>query len=355
MNAQLRDVGAVICAAGAGLAPAERSCTPCATSRHRRVDPAAGLVDHEQEDRRGNRRAGARRQGRQRRVPRRPRGRPGTRERTMGRARRGRGGRTTVALVTDMSTPLGHRPATRSRWPRHSTCSPAGDHPMSSPSPSRWLARCSRRSGSTTTADHLAGGQAMDTWRAMIAAQGGDPDATLPTAAHTDTVVADGRRDRHRTRRPGRRARRIMAPRCCRARPGDVVQSRPACLACAARRPRPSRQALMTMHTRTPERLAAARAALDDAVTLVTLLPSSGIWCASVLPSETMTTQGRVSHRPSPGPPPSIARRRSSPRRCSCTTTSTAACGPPPFSTWPGERVRRAARGRRGRTRPVVP
>ena len=32
MLAVLRDVGCVICAAGAGLAPADRSCTRCATS-----------------------------------------------------------------------------------------------------------------------------------------------------------------------------------------------------------------------------------------------------------------------------------------------------------------------------------
>ena len=36
--------------------------------RHRRVDPADRQLDHEQEDRRGHRRAGARRQGRLRRV-----------------------------------------------------------------------------------------------------------------------------------------------------------------------------------------------------------------------------------------------------------------------------------------------
>ena len=36
--------------------------------RHRRGDPADRLVDHEQEDRRGHRGAGARRQGRQRRL-----------------------------------------------------------------------------------------------------------------------------------------------------------------------------------------------------------------------------------------------------------------------------------------------
>jgi len=31
----------------------------------------------------------------------------------------------------------------------------------------------------------------MDSWRAMIAAQGGDPDAPLPVARETHTIVAD--------------------------------------------------------------------------------------------------------------------------------------------------------------------
>ncbi len=37
----------------------------------------------------------------------------------------------------------------------------------------------------------LKDGRAMDTWRAMISAQGGDPDAPLPTAKESQVVVAD--------------------------------------------------------------------------------------------------------------------------------------------------------------------
>ena len=36
----------------------------------------------------------------------------------------------------------------------------------------------------------LADGRAMDRWRAMIAAQGGDPDAPLPTARHAEVIRA---------------------------------------------------------------------------------------------------------------------------------------------------------------------
>ncbi|MCX4097243.1 thymidine phosphorylase [Nocardia sp. alder85J] len=39
-------------------------------------------------------------------------------------------------------------------------------------------------------ADALVGGRAMDHWRAMVTAQGGDPDAPLPTARHREQVPA---------------------------------------------------------------------------------------------------------------------------------------------------------------------
>jgi thymidine phosphorylase len=43
----------------------------------------------------------------------------------------------------------------------------------------------------TDPADALADGRAMDRWRAIVAAQGGDPDAALPTAPETDVLTAD--------------------------------------------------------------------------------------------------------------------------------------------------------------------
>ncbi|MEY4457634.1 MAG: thymidine phosphorylase [Actinomycetota bacterium] len=39
--------------------------------------------------------------------------------------------------------------------------------------------------------ENLRNGKAMDSWRAMISAQGGDPDAALPVATETHTVFAD--------------------------------------------------------------------------------------------------------------------------------------------------------------------
>jgi thymidine phosphorylase len=38
---------------------------------------------------------------------------------------------------------------------------------------------------------NLANGKAMDSWRAMVSAQGGDPDAALPSASETHVVTAD--------------------------------------------------------------------------------------------------------------------------------------------------------------------
>ena len=47
-----------------------------------------------------------------------------------------------------------------------------------------------RRAGDVDPAEALADGRAMDVWRRMIAAQGGDPDAPLPTPAETHVVTA---------------------------------------------------------------------------------------------------------------------------------------------------------------------
>ena len=42
----------------------------------------------------------------------------------------------------------------------------------------------------TDPADVLASGKAMDVWRDMVRAQGGDPDAPLPVAHHSQDVIA---------------------------------------------------------------------------------------------------------------------------------------------------------------------
>ncbi len=58
----------------------------------------------------------------------------------------------------------------------------------------------------------LASGAAMDSWRAMITAQGADPDYVLPTARERELIVAPAGRRGLSARRLGRRDR-VLAPR----------------------------------------------------------------------------------------------------------------------------------------------
>ena len=114
-------------------------------------------------------------------------------------------------------------------------------------------------------ADALADGRAYDSWRAMIAAQGGDPDAPLPTARATEHVLApaSGTLTRLDAMAVGLAAWRLGAGR---ARPGDAVQAAAGVTWHAA----PGDQVhegepLLTLHTDTPERFARAREALEGA------------------------------------------------------------------------------------------
>ena len=52
------------------------------------------------------------------------------------------------------------------------------------------LAGLSTEDGGPDPAEVLASGRAYDTWRSMVSAQGGDPDAALPRARHTHVVSA---------------------------------------------------------------------------------------------------------------------------------------------------------------------
>jgi thymidine phosphorylase len=89
-------------------------------------------------------------------------------------------------------------------------------------------------------ADALADGRAMDRWRAIVAAQGGDPDAPLPQAPETELVTAeaDGVMQRLDARAVGEAAWRLGAGRArkehavsatagvvCHAKVGDPVRA----------------------------------------------------------------------------------------------------------------------------------
>jgi thymidine phosphorylase len=98
----------------------------------------------------------------------------------------------TVALLTDMNTPLGLT-AGNALEVRESIEVLAGGGPGDVIELTIALA-IEMLAGVGITdvdpADALADGRAMDTWRRMIAAQGGDPDAELPRAAETHVVTA---------------------------------------------------------------------------------------------------------------------------------------------------------------------
>ena len=98
----------------------------------------------------------------------------------------------TVALLTDMSTPLG-RTVGNALEVRESVAVLAGGGPADVVELTVALARemlLAAGVSDVDPADKLADGSAMDTWRAMISAQGGDPDADLPVARESTVVNA---------------------------------------------------------------------------------------------------------------------------------------------------------------------
>ncbi|MGO3661273.1 thymidine phosphorylase [Microbacterium gubbeenense] len=98
----------------------------------------------------------------------------------------------TTALITAMSTPLGLT-AGNANEVRESVEVLAGGGPADVVELTVALAReMLQMSGiDADPAEALNDGRAMDTWRAMIRAQDGDPDAPLPTPRETHVVAAE--------------------------------------------------------------------------------------------------------------------------------------------------------------------
>ncbi|HEY8472155.1 MAG TPA: thymidine phosphorylase [Natronosporangium sp.] len=98
----------------------------------------------------------------------------------------------TVALLTGMSTPLG-RAVGNAVEVTEAVEVLAGGGPPDVVELTLALAREMLAAAGITDvdpADALADGRAMDVWRAMVRAQGGDPDAELPAAAEVEVVRA---------------------------------------------------------------------------------------------------------------------------------------------------------------------
>ncbi|AFT99044.1 thymidine phosphorylase [Nocardia brasiliensis] len=175
----------------------------------------------------------------------------------------------TVALLTAMDTPLG-RTAGNALEVAESVEVLAGGGPADIVELTVTLARemVALAGLDIDPADVLADGRAMDHWRAMIRAQGGDPDAALPTAKHTEVVKAerDGVLTRLDAMGVGIAAWRLGAGR---ARQGDPVQFgagvemhvKPGDSVTAG-------QPLLTLHTDTPDAFAGAQDALREAVAI---------------------------------------------------------------------------------------
>jgi len=176
----------------------------------------------------------------------------------------------TRALLTDMSTPLGLT-AGNALEVQEALDVLDGGGPPDVVELTLALAREMLDAAGRPDADPaaaLADGRAMDKWRAMIAAQGGDPDAALPQAAHTEVVraPADGVLVELDALAVGTAAWRLGAGR---ARRQDEVQAG-AGVQLHAKPGAPVRagDVLMTLHTDTPERFDRATEALAAAVTI---------------------------------------------------------------------------------------
>ncbi|GGN08933.1 thymidine phosphorylase [Terrabacter tumescens] len=269
MMHQLEDVGAVICAAGSGLAPADKklyalrdvtgtvSCVPLiATSiMSKKIAEGTGSLVLDVKVGSG---AFMKELGQARELA-----------ETMVRLGKDAGVHT-VALLTNMETPLGLT-AGNALEVRESVEVLAGGGPADVVELTLALARemvAGAGRSDIDPADVLADGRAMDVWRRMIKAQGGDPDAELPTAKETHQVLApaDGVLVQLDALAVGVAAWRLGAGR---ARKEDPVQAG----AGVELHHKPGAtlrggEPLMTLHTDEPERFTRALEALEGGFTI---------------------------------------------------------------------------------------
>ncbi|MEU5989053.1 thymidine phosphorylase [Spirillospora sp. NPDC047418] len=173
----------------------------------------------------------------------------------------------TIALLTAMDRPLGNAVGNAVEV-AESVEVLAGGGPSDVVELTLTLAREMLAAAGLTSkdpADALKDGSAMDVWRRMITAQGGDPDAPLPSARETHTVTApsSGVLTKLDAYGVGVAAWRLGAGRArkedpvsfgagviCHAKPGDTVKEG---------------QPLLTLHTDDETRLPRALESLDGA------------------------------------------------------------------------------------------
>jgi thymidine phosphorylase len=171
----------------------------------------------------------------------------------------------TVALLTDMSTPLGLT-AGNAVEVQESVDVLAGGGPADVVELTLALARemlAGAGRDDVDPADRLADGSAMDVWKKMVRAQGGDPDAALPRAreSHVVTAPASGTLTRLDAMAVGMAAWRLGAGRARKEDPvqagaGVVWHARPGDEVTAG-------EPLLTLLTDEPERFERALASLE--------------------------------------------------------------------------------------------
>lgn len=177
---------------------------------------------------------------------------------------------TTVALLTDMSTPLGLT-AGNALEVAESVEVLAGGGPADVVELTVTLARemlAAVGVFDVDPAEVLASGKAMDVWRAMIQAQGGDVDAPLPVAKHNDVIIAEesGYVVELDALDVGIAAWRLGAGR---SRPTDTVQAGAGVrLHAKPGDPVTKGQTLMTLYTDDEQRFARAREAATAAIVI---------------------------------------------------------------------------------------
>jgi len=265
--AQLRDVGAVVCAASASLVPADRKLyalrdvtgtvesIPLIASSIMSKKIAEGaralVLDVKVGSGAFMKEAGA----------------AGELAEAMVRLGEAHGVRT-VALLTGMDTPLG-RTAGNALEVAEAVEVLAGGGPPDVLELTLALARemlAAAGRSDVDPADALAGGRAMDRWRRMIAAQGGDPTAPLPRAAevHVLPAPATGVLSRLDAYQVGIAAWRLGAGR---ARKEDAVSAAAGVVLHAKPGDRVTAGApLLELHADDPSRFDRALAALDGAI-----------------------------------------------------------------------------------------
>jgi thymidine phosphorylase len=181
----------------------------------------------------------------------------------------------TTALLTDMSTPLGRAVGNAVEVAESVEVLRGGGPPDVVELTVALAAEMLALAGvSADPAAVLASGQAYETWRSMVAAQGGDPAASLPAPRHVEVVTApsSGVVARLDARAVGVAAWRLGAGR---ARKEDPVQAAAGVL-CLAKPGEPvsAGEPLFELRTDTPDAVAGALSALAGAVDIADSAPA---------------------------------------------------------------------------------